>query len=151
MNDRHRNQGLLFILFSLLILYPLGSKSAGQAGQISRKISLQEYSQQSISVENPVDLTKVPRNKTFQVNHPRFILQFMFDGQDILGFILKREKGYSLHMRWCFFRTCEETPHDYTVVIAPPNQNPNGKIFFKVSYPPGYQHDFQGVEFSAPK
>ncbi|MFQ5443108.1 MAG: hypothetical protein ACE5EK_00700 [Nitrospinales bacterium] len=151
MKDRRQNQSILFIICSLLVLFPIGSKSAGQTNNIARKISLKEYIQKSIPVKNPVDLTQVPRNKTFQVNHPHFILQFMFDGQDILGFILKRDHEYSLHMRWCFFRTCEETPHDYTVVIAAPSQSRNGKLFFKVSYPPGYQHDFQGVEFTAPK
>ena len=96
----------------------------------TENISLKTYSQLAIPVPNPMDMTKLSPGKSYQVTHPKFILQFFFDGKDIYGIIFKREKGNSIFIHWCFFRSCEESPYDYNLKIAdastPPMQG--GKV-----------------------
>lgn len=116
----------------------------------AENISLKQYHALSIPVANPVDLTRLPRKKMFQVKDEQFILQFFFNERDIFGFILKRDPKLSLAVRWCFFRSCEESPFDYTVRIAAPYRPPFVKGFFVVKFPPGIQYNFQGLLFSSP-
>ena len=93
-------------------------------------ISLKKYKTQAIKVDNPVDLTRLPLNKTFQANSPDFVLQFFFTGPDVLGIIFKRNLDKALFVRWCFFRNCEESPFDYVSVIAQPSWPSPGEWFF---------------------
>lgn len=118
---------------------------------LAEHISLRNYSSLSIPVPNPVDLTLLPHNEMFQVQERQFILQFYFNELDIFGAILKRDKKSSLYVRWCFFRSCEESPFDYTVLIAAPYQPPFEKGFFFVHFPPGLQYNFQGLMFTSPR
>jgi len=74
------------------------------------RVSLKKYPELSIQVPNPMVISKLPARKSFQVNHEEFILQFFFNGRDIFGYILKRNKKTPIHFRWCFFRNCEESP-----------------------------------------
>ena len=82
------------------------------------RVSLKKYPQLSIKVPNPMVTSKLPARKTFQVNHKNFVLQFFFNERDIFGYILKRNKKIPIHFRWCFFRSCEESPYDFKKVIA---------------------------------
>ena len=111
------------------------------------KISLKTYKSTAIKINNPVDLTRLQINKTFQVNSRDFILQFFFSGPDILGIIFKRNLDKSLMMRWCFFRNCEESPFDYVSVIGPRNGPPLANGFFQIKHPPGMDYRFQGLNF----
>ena len=111
------------------------------------KISLKTYKTQAIKVNNPVDLTRIPLNKTFQVNSPDFVLQFFFTGPDILGIVFKRNLDKAIFMRWCFFRNCEESPFDYVSVIAQPNSPPLANGFFETKFPHGLNYHFQGLHF----
>lgn len=110
-------------------------------------ISLKKYKTQAIKIANPVDLTRLPPNKSFQVNSPDFVLQFFFSGPDILGIIFKRDLDKPLFVRWCFFRNCEESPFDFISVIAQPNSPPLANGFFQTSFPPGLNYHFQGLHF----
>lgn len=110
-------------------------------------ISLKKYNTQAIKINNPVDLTRLPLNKTFQVNSPDFVLQFFFSGPDVLGIIFKRNLDKALFVRWCFFRNCEESPFDYVSVIAQPHGPPLANGFFKTEFPPGLNYHFQGLHF----
>lgn len=135
---------ILLLLCILHLMQPVPSLPA-------EKISLKQYPTLSIPVTNPVDLSRLPRDKMFQVKDEQFILQFFFNERDIFGFIMKRDKKLPLYLRWCFFRSCEESPFDYTVRIAAPYQPPFVKGFFVVNFPPGIQYDFQGLLFSSPR
>ena len=133
--------GLRIILTILMLLWTSGPSDAFET------VSLKKYPHLSIPISNPVDLTKLPVGKTFQVNHPHFVLQFFFSEQEILGIIFKRDKKFPLYMRWCFFRSCEESPFDYTVVIAQPESAPFDRGYFSVGFPPQIQYEFQGLKF----
>ena len=115
------------------------------------KISLKKYPQLSIQVPNPMETAKLPIRKTFQVNHEDFILQFFFNERDIFGYILKRNKSRPIHFRWCFFRTCEESPYDFKKVIAQAFNPPYSSGFFSIKFPSYLNYSFQGIEFSSPK
>ncbi len=115
------------------------------------KISLKKYPQLSIQVPNPMEKAKLPIRKTFQVNHEGFILQFFFNERDIFGYILKRNKSRPIHFRWCFFRTCEESPYDFKKVIAEAFNPPYSSGFFSIKFPAYLNYSFQGIEFSSPK
>ncbi len=115
----------------------------------AEKISLKKYPHQGFPVPNPVDLTRLPKGKTFQITHKDFILQFFFNEQDIFGIIFKRNIKRPIHIRWCFFRNCEENPLDYKVVIAEPYQPPMEQNFFSVTFPPQLPYSFQGLEFTS--
>ncbi len=110
-------------------------------------ISLKKYHTQATKINNPVDLTRLPLNKTFQVNSPDFVLQFFFSGPDVLGIIFKRNLDKALFVRWCFFRNCEESPFDYVSVIAQPHDPPLANGFFDTKFPPGLNYHFQGLHF----
>ena len=98
-------------------------------------ISIKEYLTLATKIENPVDLMRLPKGKTFQVNTDHYVLQFFFSGQNLLGIIFKRDLSQPIHLRWCFFRNCEESPFDYKVVIANPHQPPFKENFFEVKFP----------------
>ena len=115
------------------------------------KVSLKNYPQLSITVPNPMETSKLPPRKTLQVNHEDFVLQFFFNERDIFGYILKREKQYPIHFRWCFFRSCEESPYDFKKVIAEPFSPPLASGFFSIRFPSYLHYSFQGIEFSSPK
>ena len=115
------------------------------------KISLKKYPQLSIQVPNPMETAKLPPRKTFQINHEDFVLQFFFNERDIFGYILKRNKRRPIHFRWCFFRTCEESPYDFKKVIAEAFNPPYSSGFFSIKFPAYLNYSFQGIEFSSPK
>ena len=115
------------------------------------KVSLKNYPQLSVTVPNPMETAKLPARKTFQVNHEDFVLQFFFNERDIFGYILKREKKHPIHFRWCFFRSCEESPYDFKKVIAEPFSPPFASGFFSIRFPSYLHYSFQGIEFSSPK
>jgi hypothetical protein len=117
----------------------------------ARKISLKNYSVLSIPVPNPVNITSLPRGKSFQITNQNFLLQFSFSGRNLSGFIIKRNKDKGIRLRWCMFRNCEHSPYDYTVTIAEPNSPPFESNFFTISFPPGLQYEFQGLEFFSPQ
>lgn len=110
-------------------------------------ISLKKYKNQAIKVDNPVDLTRLSINKTFQVNSPDFVLQFFFNGPDVLGIIFKRNLDKALFVKWCFFRNCEDSPFDYVSVIAQPHGPPLANGFFETKFPPRLNYHFQGLLF----
>jgi hypothetical protein len=110
-------------------------------------ISLKKYKNQAIKVGNPINLSRLSLDKTFQVNSPDFVLQFFFTGPDILGVILKRNLDKALFVKWCFFRNCEESPFDYVSVIAQPHGPPLANGFFETKFPPGLNYHFQGLHF----
>ena len=114
------------------------------------RVSLKQYPELSIQVPNPMIISKLQARETFQVNHEEFILQFFFNGRDIFGYILKRNKRRPIHFRWCFFRTCEESPYDFKKVIAQPFNPPYSSGFFSIKFP-YLNYSFQGMEFSSPK
>jgi len=115
------------------------------------KVSLKSYPQLSITVPNPMETSKLPPRKTLQVNHEDFVLQFFFNERDIFGYILKRDKKHPIHFRWCFFRSCEESPYDYKKVLAEPFSPPFASGFFSIRFPSYLHYSFQGIEFSSPK
>lgn len=110
-------------------------------------VSLKKYKTQAIKVNNPVDLTRIELNKSFQVNSPDFILQFFFSGPDVLGIVFKRDLDKALFVRWCFFRNCEESQFDFISVIAQPHGPPLANGFFETKFPPGLNYNFQGLHF----
>ena len=110
-------------------------------------VSLKEYSDLNIPVPSKVELNRLPLGKTFQVNHPQFTLQFFVNNRDILGYIFKRNPKSGIRVHWCFFRYCEESPHDLNEIIANPQQPPFDEFFFSVKFPPLLQYNFQGLEF----
>lgn len=109
-------------------------------------VSFKQYSAQSIPVPSKVDLTKLPLGKIFVVNNSIFTLQFFFNNRDIFGFILKRESKFGIRAHLCFFRSCEESPHDINQIIANPQVPPYDQAFFSVKIPLGLQYEFQGLE-----
>ena len=115
------------------------------------QISLKEYRALSLQVPNPMETAKLQPRKTFQVNHEDFVLQFFFNERDIFGYILKRNKSRPIHFRWCFFRSCEESPYDYKKVIAQAFNPPFDSGFFSIKFPAYLNYSFQGIGFSSPK
>ena len=115
------------------------------------QVSLRKYPELSLQVPNPMETSKLPARKTFQVNHEEFILQFFFNERDVFGYILKRNKSRPIHFRWCFFRSCEESPYDYKKVIAQAFNPPYDSGFFSIKFPAYLNYSFQGIEFSSPK
>ena len=115
------------------------------------RVSLKEYKQLSTAVPNPMVIAKLPARKTFQVNHQDFVLQFFFNERDVFGYILKRNKKFPIYFRWCFFRSCEESPYDFKKVIAKPFAAPSANVFFSIRFPSYLNYSFQGIEFSSPK
>lgn len=114
------------------------------------KVSLKTHPQTRLSIPNPAEISKLPRGKTYQVNHEAFTVQFFFNEKDIFGVILKREKNRSIHFRWCFFRSCEESQHDYRKVIAEAYSPPFENGFFSIPYPFYLPYSFQGIKFISP-
>ena len=114
------------------------------------KVSFKTYPQTGITVPNPMKIAKLPRGKTYQVNHKAFSLQFFFNEKDIFGIILKRNKRRPIHFRWCLFRSCEESQYDYKKVIAEAFNPPFDDSFFSLPYPSYLPYGFQGIEFSSP-
>tara|TARA_B110000438_G_C15583498_1_gene550656 strand:+ start:97 stop:549 length:453 start_codon:yes stop_codon:yes gene_type:complete len=114
------------------------------------KVSLNTQPATGVRVPNPMEMANLPSKKTYQVNHETFTLQFFFNEKDIFGIILKRDKRHSIHFRWCFFRSCEESPHDYKKVIAENYGPPFTQGFFSIPNPFYLNYSFQGIEFSSP-
>ncbi len=111
-------------------------------------VSIKKFPQKAIPVSNPVDLTALPLRETFQINHKRFVLQFFFSGPNILGIILKRDLRVPIHLRWCFFRDCSESPFDYNVMIADSYAPPLEDGIFEIRFPPQLKYNFQGLNFN---
>ena len=111
------------------------------------RVSIKKYPQKAVPLSNPVDLTQLPLNETFQINHRHFILQFFFTGPNIMGMIMKRDPRHPIRMRWCFFRDCSESKFDYNVMIADSYASPLEDEFFEVKFPPQIQYHFQGLYF----
>jgi hypothetical protein len=133
----------IFLILSLSNLYPSNLRAI-------EKVSLKTHPSTGIIILNPVEIAKLPNKKTYQVNHDAFTLQFFFNEKDIFGIILKRDKRRPIHFRWCFFRSCEESPHDYKKVIAEPFGPPFTQGFFSIPNPFYLTYSFQGIEFSSP-
>jgi hypothetical protein len=114
----------------------------------TKEISLKKYDFLSIPVPNPLDISRLPLGKNFQIKHEHYILQFYFFFKHIRGIVVKRDMKYPIHLRWCFFRNCEEHPLDFVSVIAQSNQPPVGDEFFWVRFPPQIKYSFQGLEFT---
>ncbi len=134
---------IIFLLPAWLNMFP-SSLSAFE------RVSLKTHSEAGIVVSNPMEIAKLPDRKTYQVNHETFTLQFFFNEKDIFGIILKRDKKLPIHFRWCLFRTCEESQHDYKKVIAEAFNPPFEQGFFSIPYPFYLPYGFQGIEFSSP-
>ncbi len=114
------------------------------------KVSLKTSPNTEVKVPNPMEISKLPRRMTYRVNHKDFSLLFFFNDKDIFGLILKRNKRRPIHFRWCFFRSCEESQHDYKKVIAEAFNPPFNEDFFSLPYPFYLTYSFQGIEFSSP-
>jgi hypothetical protein len=132
-----------------LILYLLWTPSS--SADAVERVSLKKYPALSLKVPNPMETSKLPARKTFQVNHKEFVLQFFFNERDVFGYILKRNKSRPIHFRWCFFRSCEESTYDYKKVIAQAHNPPYDSGFFSIKFPAYLNYSFQGIEFSSPK
>ena len=143
-------------LFSLkltwlaIFIFPIILATSNNSFALDR-VSLKEYPELSIPVPNPMETSKLPARETFQVNHEDFIFQFFFNGRDIFGYILKRNKRRAIHFRWCFFRNCEESPHDFKKVIAQAFNPPYSSGFFSIKFPAYLNYSFQGMVFTSPK
>ena len=111
------------------------------------KVSLKKYKTRANLMGNPVDLTRLALNKSYQVNSPDFVLQFFFSGPDLLGVVLNRDLDKALFVKWCFFRNCEESQYDFISVIAQPHTPPLANGFFETKFPPGLNYHFQGLYF----
>jgi hypothetical protein len=130
-------------LFIILNLYPSNLWSI-------EKVSLKINPETAVIVDNPMEIKSLPHRKTYQVNHKAFTLQFFFNEKDIFGMILKRDENRPIHFRWCLFRSCEESQHDYKKVIAEGLSPPFAQGFFSIPYPFYLTYGFQGIEFSSP-
>jgi hypothetical protein len=138
------SQHLAILSLCLLWLHPSPAYAVD-------RISLKKYPALSLQVPNPMETSKLPARKTFQVNHEGLVLQFFFNERDVFGYILKRNKRLPIHFRWCFFRSCEESPYDYKKVIAQAFHPPYDSGFFSIEFPSYLNYSFQGIEFSSPK
>ncbi len=130
------------LLCCLFLLLPNDASAADL-----QSVSLKTYKLKSFAVPNPMDLSRLPMGKTFQVAEDEFILQFYFDGRDIYGIIFKRQKEVSLYIEWCFFKSCEESQYDYVVKIADANKPPFDQQFFSVKLPAHLAYEFKGLKF----
>jgi hypothetical protein len=130
-------------LFILLTLFPTNLSAI-------EKVSLKIHPERGVIVDNPMEIKSLPHKKTYQVNHEAFTLQFFFNEKDIFGMILKRDEKRPIHFRWCLFRSCEESQHDYKKVIAEGSNPPFVNEFFSIPYPFYLTYGFQGIEFSSP-
>jgi hypothetical protein len=139
-----RNSSKLLLIFTVVWLFVLLLETPAHS---FKKVSLKKYKTQAIKVDNPVNLTRLPLNKTFQVNSSDFVLQFFFSGPDVLGIVLKRNLDKAIFIRWCFFRNCEESSFDYVSVIAQPHRSPLANGFFETKFPPGLNYHFQALHF----
>ena len=135
---------LAVFIFAMILATPNDSLAL-------ERVSLKKYPELSIQVPNPMETAKLPARKSFQVNHEEFILQFFFNGRDIFGYILKRNKRRPIYFRWCFFRNCEESPYDFNKVIAEAFNPPYDSDFFSIKFPSYLNYSFQGMMFSSPK
>ena len=113
-------------------------------------VSLKIHPQTGVIVDNPMEIKSLPHRKTYQVKHEAFTLQFFFNEKDIFGVILKRDERRPIHFRWCLFRSCDESKHDYKKVIAENSSPPFVQGFFSIPYPFYLTYGFQGIEFSSP-
>ncbi len=138
----NKNKGFLQFVGILVFAVLLSAQSIAQ-----EPVSLKTYPELAIPVPNPVDMTKLPVGKTFQIADPQFVLQFFFNGRDIYGVILKREKEHTIFLHLCFFRSCEESKYDYIEKIVSPFEPPYEKMFFSVKLPRQKNYEFQGLEF----
>ena len=136
----------LFITYLLSVLLNLSPTCLWAMEKISFKTSPQT----GVTVPNPMEIAKLPRGKTYRVNHKAFSLQFFFNEKDIFGILLKRDKSRPVHFRWCFFRSCEASQHDYKKVIAEALNPPFDGGFFSLPHPSYLPYGFQGIEFSSP-
>ena len=134
------------LLLSFLLILSIWYPSTPYSQEIEN-ISLKTYSQLAIPVPNPVDMTKISPGKSYQVTDPKFILQFYYDGKDIYGIIIKREKESSIFLHWCLFRSCEESPYDYKFKIAAAFTPPYDQLFFSAKLPVNLKYRFQGLKF----
>ena len=132
--------------FALLIFAAL---SLAPPATAIETVALKKYPHLAIPVPNPMVVAKLPYGKTYQVTHPQFVLQFFFNGKNVMGFIFKRNTNYPIYLRWCFFKSCEPSPYDYKSAIAESYSPPFDQNFFEVTFPPQIQYNFQGLEFSA--
>ena len=114
------------------------------------KVSLKTSPETVVTVANPMEIATLPNRKTYLVKHEAFTLQFFFNEKDIFGMILKRDKPLPIHFRWCFYRSCEESTHDYKKVIAEFSSRPFSQRFFSIPFPFYLPYSFQGIEFSSP-
>jgi hypothetical protein len=133
-------------VYSLAILLNLSPPNLWAA----ERISLKTQPETGIIVNNPMQIANLPNKKTYQVNHEAFTLQFFFNEKDIYGIIIKRDERRPIHFRWCLFRSCEESQHDYNKVIAKFSSPPFAQGFFSIPYPFYLPYSFQGIEFSSP-
>lgn len=117
--------------------------------QAQTRVSLRQYEAKAVLISNPFDITDAVQGTTYQVNHRDFILQFFFTGQNIQGVVMKREKTLPIHIRWCFFRTCEASSFDYKAVLAQGYQRPYAEDSFQVRLPVKFNYHFQGIHFSS--
>ncbi len=129
----------------LLILF-LWQPSAPFSQEVEN-ISLNTYKELSIPVPNLIDMSKISPGKGYQVTDPSFILQFFYDGNDIYGVILKREKEVSIFIHWCFFKSCEESSYDIKYKIAKARTPPYDQTFFNAKLPENLNYRFQGLKF----
>ena len=141
----------LYVFLRYILILALLTFATPLSANNLKEISLKKYSFLSIPVPNPLDISRLPLGKNYQVIHERYILQFYFSYQHIRGIIVKRDMQYPIHLRWCFFRNCEENSLDYVSVIAQPNQPPVEEEFFWVRFPPQIKYSFQGLHFSTGK
>lgn len=142
-------KGQFFWIYVIVLSFFL--QATNSSALTFETISLKKYKTQSLLVSNPIDLTTLPLGKTYQVTDPNFILQFALNGTDVYGLILKRNPNYSLFVRWCFFRSCEESPYDYNYLIADANFTPIDQDFFSAKLPVTFRYKFQGMKFFAVK
>jgi hypothetical protein len=136
----------VFTLLTLYLILVLSNPASAM-----KQVSLKKYLALSLQVPNPMETSKLPARKTFQVNHEEFILQFFFNERDLFGYVLKRNKSRPIHFRWCFFRSCEESSYDFKKVIAQAFNPPYDSGFFSIKFPRYLNYSFQGIEFSSPK
>jgi hypothetical protein len=129
----------------LLILF-IWQPSATFSWEIEN-ISLKTYNTLSTPVPNPMDMTKISSGNAYQVTDSKFILQFFFDGKDIYGIILKRDKEVSIFMHWCFFQSCEESPYDIKIKIVNALTPPYDQAFFNAKLPAKLNFRFKGLRF----
>jgi hypothetical protein len=134
----------LWLSFLLVVFF---SQASPAYPDEAKSVSLKTYPNLAVVVPNPMDLTQLPAGKSYQVNHPDFILQFFLNGNSIYGVIFKRKKDISIYIHWCFFRSCEDSPYDYKLRIADAFIPPYDQDFFTGNIPSQMKYQFQGLEF----